>query len=254
MLLCLVLYQPVFPAWAAAPTVVLRLANGEWPPYTGRDLPHQGCDSQVVAEAFALEGIRVEYQFFPWARGFLLSEHGVLDGAVEWAGTEEQGKSHYVSRDVLSRQQWVFFRRRDRPVAWQPLSSIPKVIIGLTIGYAYSDIFADLLRSRPELFTEASSDLLNFRKLLAGRIDLFPLERAVGRYLLDSRFSAEERAQLVDDPEPLAEFGPRLLLTRAIADNQEKMARFDRGLMQLKAGGRYREIMAPCTREREQEP
>ena len=56
---------------ATAPPRV-RLANGEWPPYTSLNLPNLGCDSQVVTEAFALEGIGVEYDFFPWARGTCL--------------------------------------------------------------------------------------------------------------------------------------------------------------------------------------
>lgn len=234
---------------AASPPQTLRLANGEWPPYTGRHLPAHGCDSQVVAESFALEGIRVEYEFLPWARGLLLSQNGVIDGAIEWAGTPEQRRTHFVNEEPLSRQQWVFFSRRDTPLPWQRLEDLKDRTIGLTIGYAYNDVFAELRQQRPAMFKEAASDLLNFKKLLSGRIDLFPIERAVGYHLIRTELSPEEQAMLAEDSTPLAEFTPHLLLSRAHPENEQRMQLFERGLRRLKASGRYRVIMAPCTPE-----
>lgn len=232
-----------------ASPVVLRLANGEWPPYTGQHLPAHGCDSQVVTEVFAQEGIRVEYQFLPWARGQLLSQNGKVDGTLEWADTPEHRLTHFLSKEPLSRQQWVFFHRKDKPVSWERLDDLHHRSIGLTIGYAYSNAFTDLHKQRPAMFHEAAGDLLNFKKLLTGRIDLFPMERAVGRHLIANNLSAEEQAELTANPKPLAEFSPHLLLSRTLPDNERRMQLFDQGLQRLKASDRYREIMAPCTCE-----
>lgn len=237
---------PVPPTLVPDWVEVVQLANGHWPPHTGSDLPDQGCDSQVVVEAFALEGIRVEFQFLPWARGLLLSQSGVLDGAIEWADTPGHRASHFVSREPLSRQQWVFFHRRDRSFPWETLNDLGGAIIGLTIGYAYSDVFVDLQQRRPTQFTEAASDLLNLKKLLAGRIDLLPIERAVGAYLVRTGLTEQQQLEIVADPRPLADFFAYLLLSRAIAGNQERMTRFDRGLQRLKESGRYGEIVARC--------
>ncbi len=243
-----VIFAGGYPAAAANTSpVVLRLASGEWPPYTGKDLPHQGCDSQVVAEAFALEGIRVEYTFLPWARAFLLSKNGVMDGTVEWAGNDDQRASHFISKDYISAQQWVFFHRANRSFSWKILDDLSGLTIGLTIGYIYSDIFIEMQRRNPRMFAEAASDLLNFRKLLNGRIDLLPLERAVGQYLIRTELNENEQAQLTADSRPLADFHPRVLLSRAVAGNEERMHAFDRGLQRLKKSGRYQEIMAGCT-------
>lgn len=225
---------------------VIRLANGEWPPYTGRDLPSQGCDSQVVVEAFALEGIQVEYEFLPWARGLLLSQNGEFDGAIEWADTPEHRQTHIVSEDVLSQQQWVFFRRKDNRFSWKRLDDLKDKTIGLTIGYAYSDVFTSLKIEEPTMFNEAKSDLLNFKKLLNGRIDFFPIERAVGYHYINKYFSPEERAELEEIPVPLAKFTPHLLLSRTVPENEHRMKLFDRGLKRLKAGTRYQEIMNQC--------
>lgn len=239
---------PAAGSQATSPEVV-RLANGEWPPYTGADLPNYGCDSQVVSEALALEGMRVQYSFLPWARGLLLSQNGVLDGAIEWAATPTIRQHHFVSKTPLSHQQWVFFQRADRALHWQQLDQLTGVTIGITIGYSYSGALAALQRSRPEMFAEAASDLSNFKKLLSGRIDLFPLEKQVGRTLMQRYLTMEEQSQLIVAAQPLADFAPHLLLSRAVVGNEQRLQRFEQGLARLLANGRYREIMARCLPE-----
>ena len=249
-LLILVLGDPAcgFAADLAAvpqPTL-LHLANGEWPPYTGEHLPGKGCDSQVVSEVFAEAGIQVHYTFLPWARGMLLSKSGALDGAIEWADTPEHRASHFISSQALSAQQWVFFHRRDAVVQWQHLEDLKHLRIGLTIGYAYSDVFKPLQAKYPAMFSEAASDVLNFKKLLNHRLDLFPLERGVGSYLLRTTFSPQQQQQIVAHEQAISHFSPRLLLSRAVDGNEQRMQLFDQGLERLKAKGRYREIMVSC--------
>lgn len=232
----------------SAPTV-LRLANGEWPPYTGEHLPGHGCDSQVVSEVFAKAGIEVHYTFLPWARGMLLSKDGALDGAIEWADTPEHRASHFISAQPLSAQRWVFFHRRDAAIPWQHLEDLQHQRIGLTIGYAYSDVFKPLQAKHPAMFSEAASDLLNFKKLLHGRLDLVPLERSVGNYLLRTAFSPQEQAQIVAQEQTVSHFAPHLLLSRSVQGNEQRMQLFDQGLKRLQADGRYRELMAACSPE-----
>jgi polar amino acid transport system substrate-binding protein len=228
---------------------VLRLAIGEWPPYTGANLPSYGCDAQVVTEAFALVGIQVQFSFLPWARSMLLSKSGMVDGTLEWADTPEYRKDHFFSSQPLSQQQWVFFHRKETQLDWQQLEDLRHFRIGLTIGYVYSDVFNTVRAKSPQLFSDAASDLLNFKKLLNRRIDLFAMEREVGKHLLKSNFSPEEQAAFVIHPKPIAIFSPHLLLSRHVAGNEQRMLLFEQGVQQLHSSGRYREIMASCFSE-----
>ncbi|MGD9947720.1 MAG: hypothetical protein AB7U29_04480 [Desulfobulbus sp.] len=98
-------------------------------------------------------------------------------------------------------------------------------------------------------FYESISDALNFRKLLNRRIDLFPMERAVGQYLLKSSFTTKEQAAISIHPKAINEFAPHLLLSRVVEGNEQRMQLFDQGLQQLRASGRYRGIMAACSSE-----
>lgn len=232
-----------------APLAPLRLASGEWPPYTGEHLPGNGCDSQLISEVFARIGIQVEYTFLPWARGMLLSKSGALDGAIEWADTPEHRASHFVSSQSLSEQRWVFFHRKDTAISWQQLEDLSHLRVGLTIGYAYSDVFKPLQAKYPAMFSEAASDLLNFKKLLHHRLDLVPLERGVGNYLLRTAFAPHEQEQIVAHDRVISFFSPRLLLSRAVSGNEERMRLFDRELARLKGSDRYRQVMAACSAE-----
>lgn len=68
----------------------IRLTNGEWPPYLSKDLKHYGVASRIVTEAFDLEGIKVEYGFFPWERALELAKHGDWDGSLVWFHTPKR--------------------------------------------------------------------------------------------------------------------------------------------------------------------
>ncbi len=228
---------------------VLRLANGEWPPYTSQNLPGYGCDSRVVSESFALVGMQVEYTFLPWARGMLLSHNGIVDGAIEWEDTPEHRQSHFISSKPLSKQEWVFFYRKGTSFDWQQLEDLHTKRIGLTIGYAYSNVFKGMQDKYPATFREAASDVLNFKKLLSHRIDLFPIEKTVGQYLLKSKFTAKEQAAIAIHPQPIIEFTPHLLLSRLVNGNDQRMQLFEQGMQQLQESGRYAEIMATCSSE-----
>jgi len=226
---------------------VIRLANGSWEPFNGPDLPHAGCDSWVIQEAFALAGFDVEYSFFPWARSYSLSASGEWDGTLNWADTPEHRAQHYLSAEPTSIQEWVFFYRIDRPLVWKTMDDLKGKTIGTTAGFVYSDIFKDLRLSGDATFVESSSDDANFKMLLAGRIDVFLSERQVGTYRIKSIFTPEQQAQLVGSPQSFSQYESYLLLSKAKPENEQRMILFNQGFKELQANGRYAEIMKSCT-------
>ena len=79
----------------------IRLTNGEWPPYLSEHLEHYGVVSRIVTEAFALEGVKVEYGFFPWKQAYELAESGEWDGSLIWLRTPEREQYFYFSEPIL---------------------------------------------------------------------------------------------------------------------------------------------------------
>jgi polar amino acid transport system substrate-binding protein len=231
------------------PENTIRLANGYWPPYNGANLPHGGCDSWVIEEAFALQGIKVEYGYFPWVRSLSLSKNGDWDGTLAWDDTPELRKQYLTSAEPTTVQEWVFFYRKDQPLVWQSLDDLAGKRVGLTTGYVYSDSFEGLKQKGTVTFIESSSDEANFEMLLAGRIDAFAVERNVGHYLINKLFTEEDQALLMDSSTSFSDFDTYLLLSRAIPQNKERMELFDLGMKQLRESGRYAEIMQECNPE-----
>jgi polar amino acid transport system substrate-binding protein len=224
----------------------IRLASGEWVPYAGEKLPGYGCDSHVISEVFSQMGYSVEYGFFPWARALNLAETGEWDGTLEWAITPEFKEEFYINKEPISEQEWIFFYRKDRPFVWNTLDDLQGKVIGTTVSYVYSNVFREGIREGKLNIVEVSSDEANFRKLLAGRIDLFPMERNVGLALLKSRFTKEERDQITLDTKKLVTFEPRLLLTKTNPQNKQIMEMFDQKYESLRTSSGYMEIMKDC--------
>src|SRR5690606_33414885 len=128
----------LFHGLAAAEEV--RLTNGEWAPYLGARLPHQGVASRIVAEAFALEGVRVKWEFYPWARSMHLAERGERAGTAVWLRSPERERLFFISDPVVE-STYCFFHRKDRPLDWQQVSDLKDVRLGGAIGYDYGEAF-----------------------------------------------------------------------------------------------------------------
>ncbi|WP_198552910.1 hypothetical protein [Psychromonas sp. Urea-02u-13] len=58
----------------------ILIAVGEYPPLVSKHLKYYGVTAHIIIEAFALEGVKVEYQFSHWARAFHLVKEGKADG------------------------------------------------------------------------------------------------------------------------------------------------------------------------------
>lgn len=233
MLLCLFLLAA--PLTLASEKVLLT--NGEWPPYLGEQLPHHGIASRIVEEAFALAGIQVQWEFYPWARSLLLAERGERDGSAVWLASPQRHDLFFIS-DPVVQSNYVLFHRRESPLEWQTPADLAGLRLGATIGYNYGAAFQQAEAERSLQIRRLGSDSLGLKQLLGGRIDAFPLDKVVGFDLLHAQFSSEERAQLSFHPHPLHSDSLHLLLSRKVPQNAQRIRQFNAGLTQLRESGR----------------
>ncbi|MEQ6886774.1 hypothetical protein [Salicola sp. Rm-C-2C1-2] len=87
---------------------VVRITNGEWPPYLGSEEPGYGIASRIVTRAFERAGYKVVYEFHPWSRSLLLARKGQRDGTAVWLPSEERREEFFISRPVIV-TEYVFF-------------------------------------------------------------------------------------------------------------------------------------------------
>ncbi|MCG8571684.1 MAG: transporter substrate-binding domain-containing protein [Spirochaetes bacterium] len=212
------------------------LTNGEWEPYLSEHLKHYGVASHIVTEAFAQEGVKVEYVFVPWKRAFEDAKSGKYDGSLVWTKSAEREKDFYFSEPVI-RGDSVFFYIKGNKFDWKTLKDLTKYKMGVALGYKYA--FDDDPISQQFKREEAPNDLSNFKKLLGGRIDIYPLSKDVGWEMINGNFSKAEIKKFASHPKPYHTENYYLILTKAKSGNADLIRLFDKGLAKLKKSGKY---------------
>lgn len=215
--------------------MAIVLSADDWPPYIGANLPDNGILSRVVSAAFARSGVAVRYRFMPNNRSLQSARNGMVDGSLGWAPSPDRLQDLLYTRPVLSARM-VFFQHRSHVVSWTQLAQLSGMRIGITIGNYYSDEFDRLMRQGVLHTDGAADDLSNFRKLLARRIDLFPIEEEVGQFLLGRHFSRAETAKL-QHSQPFWLAPLHVVIWKKHPHGAELIDRFNRGLLALQRSG-----------------
>ncbi len=115
--------------------------------------------------------------------------------------------------------------------------------IGITQGNYYSSEFSALMTSGKLKIDPAPSDISNFRKLLLGRIDLFPIDHDVGLYFLKNNFSAEEQRRIKSQSKAISIVPVYLVVRRTLPNAKEFISRFDQGFQQLSDSGQLERMI-----------
>ncbi|MEO4047470.1 transporter substrate-binding domain-containing protein [Pseudomonas sp. CAU 1711] len=236
------LLLPLAVATHATAADEVRLTNGEWSPYLGQNLPHHGVASRIVEEAFALEGVRVHWEFYPWARALRSAERGKSDGSAVWLRSPEREQAFFISDPVVE-SGYYLFHHKDKAFDWRQVGDLAPLRIGGAIDYDYGESFQQAERDGLIQVRRLSSEEQGMRMLLAGRLDVFPMDKVVAFDMLYSKFSREERAQLSFHPLPLRSDSLHLLLSRKVAGNAERMELFNRGLKALRDSGKVSQYL-----------
>jgi polar amino acid transport system substrate-binding protein len=213
---------------------VLTLTSGEWQPYISEKSPHYGPISRIVTEAFALEGVQVNFVFRPWSRAYAEAANGSANGTIVWSASRrdtDRRRSFHVS-DVVFEGESVFFHLKT--FQWSG-RSLAGVRMGGTAGYEY------VFDKNPQIKMDrtAATDELNFRKLAAGRFDLFPANLDVGRHIMRDYLAPEQAAQITWDTKPYNITRYHLLLSKKDPASRRYLALFNKGLKRLRESGKY---------------
>jgi len=217
----------------------IKLATGEWAPYTSSSDPNGKVAEIVVKEAFAQVGVTVTFEHFPWVRAYKAVIEGSHHGTFPWYATDKRKQETFYSKSSILDDTEVFFKKRNSNFDWKTLEDLKKYKIGGIIGYSHIDRF----KAAGVKFAGVKNEKLNFQKLLSDRIDSFPASKLVGYYLLKNEFKEAELSQITHVEQPLSEAGMYVLFSRKMPDYEALAEKFDQGLKKLKNSGRYEEIL-----------
>ena len=225
----------------------IRIAIGEWPPYTSQELKHYGVVSRIVAESFGQEGVKVVYGFFPWARCKYYVKEGDWDATAVWAHSPERAK-YFLFSDPVIEVKYMFFHLKSFRFDWNSYEDLKEIAIGGTIEYNYGKDFQNAERSRKINVQRAPSDEINFKKLLARRVKIIPIELNNGYQLLQKKFRPEDIQLLTYHPKPVSLTNNHLMLSKKVKRSQRMLKLFNRGLKRLRESGKYEQYFAESQR------
>ncbi len=225
----------------------LRLATGELPPYASEQLPDQGIALDIVRKAFSQSGYEVSYTFKPWMRSLEEAREGKWDGTAHWGRNPQRAVGFLISDSILT-EQWVFVYRDGAPATthfdWKNFADLAGLRIGAVQFNTYTPEFWSLQKSGVLKVEFAPDDLANLRRLVAGRIDVVPMERNMACFLMKTQFPAAEVATLRAHPKLLTnQFTTHLMLSAKLPQSAERMKAFNQGLRVVQKSGQYMEKM-----------
>ncbi|WP_082836258.1 transporter substrate-binding domain-containing protein [Acidovorax sp. GW101-3H11] len=226
----------------------LRIATGELPPYASSDRADQGMSLHIVRQAFAKAGVQVEYVFLPWTRALVETRDGKWDATAAWGRNAERDKGFLVSDNVLT-EQWQILYRSDRNFTWSSLQDLAGLRIGVVADYSYTPVFWRMVKDGTLRADVAPDDVSNLNKLLAGRVDVVPLDRNVACDLLGAKFTGEQAHRVRAHPKLFVpDFTTHLMMSEKLPASAKRLEAFNRGLKALRQSGEYGKILQqqPC--------
>lgn len=209
-----------------------------WAPFYGPELERNGFITALATAALEAAGHDPEVQFMPWARAMLEVKQGdrqVLLGAYY---TEERART-YVASDELYATEVGLIALRDLGVQrFEGLRELTPYRIGYGRGWATTEEFDRATFLNKEA---ADNNVLNVRKLYAGRIDMIAMNFDRFRQIAGDEGYDPDRAVFLEPA--LKSSGLYLMFSRAM-ENPEKITReFNAGLERIRENGEYDRIL-----------
>lgn len=229
---------------AAAATIRLR-ADAYCPTNCAPDAARPGYVVEIAREVFERAGHRVDYDVLAWQRAIADTEAGLFEGVIGAGPGEVPG--FVLGAEPIGVWQLGVAVRPGQDISLDPSAPFENLVVGAVEGYGYGeDWIEDYVAahgddpSRVQLLSGAAALSTNLRKLAAGRVDCVPDSVGVLRYhthelRLDGQIEVMPASQ--ERSEVFVAFSPKN------PRSQEWAALLDRGVRELRASGRLREIL-----------
>jgi polar amino acid transport system substrate-binding protein len=143
-------------------------------------------------------------------------------------------------------EQWVFVYRDGAPATahfdWKYFTDLAGLRVGAVQFNSYTPEFWNLQKSGTLKVEFAQDDLTNLRRLVAGRIDVVPMERNMACFLMKTQFAPTEVASLRAHPKLLTnQFTTHLMLSAKLPQSAERMKAFNQGLRVVQRSRQFEE-------------
>ena len=236
LLMCMLM-----PAFAHAGTY--RCVSLDYPPliYKDSDSRVKGFAVDIVSGVFKNMGHTIEVEIYPWARSLEMLKTGERDCIFTIFHSSEREQFLDFSAEAIVPQAVYFYTRKDAGVVFNgDFSSLEGMRIGTVRKINYGPRFEEV---RHKLRLDEAYELeQSMKKLLIGRIDLFPSNYYSASYLLKLPRNKEIAEKILQLP-----FAIDVVPSHLAFAKSKKLDllrdRFDQEFRHFVSSGRYRDLL-----------
>lgn len=216
----------------------IKLASLEWEPYIGPKMPDNGYVAEIMNEAFKKTGKTVQIDYLPWARAVKMAKDGdYADYMPEYYS--EDLKKDFILSAPLPGGPLGFFKKKASKITFKTLEDLKPYTIGVVRGYVNTAEFDSAAYLKKD---EATDNLMNFRKLIAGRFELIICDKYVGEHILKTEL--KENFEEIEFVEPgLEKKDLYLCISKALPNGQKIVDEFNTSIKQMTDDGTMKKIL-----------
>ncbi|WP_018693288.1 substrate-binding periplasmic protein [Algicola sagamiensis] len=221
----------------------LVFSTSEYPPYISHSMKHNGFLTRMIQESFRLapDPVEIEVKFMPWKQAYSEAKKGNYAGTFTWA-LNKKHQAHFHFSDAVGDDVPTFLTYDGKvPHTWKRLSDLQKYRIGATSGYTYTKDFWNAKKRKWLKIEEDESDKNNMKKLVAGKIDLLPIDPHVAHHLIHCYYN-KKRLRFSWLTPPLNTVSVHVLFSKKVAGSQNHVRNFNAGLEKLSKSGGLQKI------------
>ncbi|MCX4028560.1 transporter substrate-binding domain-containing protein [Endozoicomonas sp. SM1973] len=215
----------------------ITIATTEYEPFTSSKAKHNGFVNRVIKAAFEVNGFNVEFKYRPWKRA-LIEGHDKFDG-VSFSFANKEREQEYLFSDTLSEHREVLFHLKKTTIPnWNSLSDLKDLKFGLTRGYTYTQALWDLVENKTLKASIIATDINNFKKLAAGKVDIFPMDEITGWRLISTELPVAKETLAIHSKALRSTTG-HLIISKKRKNAEDLLMKFNEGLKKLKETKTY---------------
>lgn len=155
-------------------------SEDSFPPYSfTRAGRRAGIDVEIVDAALKAIGVTPDHQPLPWSRVIRAVDTDQIDLAFQFVGTSERF-AQWLMVPINRLSRTVLVMPAGSSFTYTGLADLRGMTIGVVQGYRYDEAFDQASHFRRE---SAEDNLLNLKKLVAGRLDAIIGDQSTLHYL-----------------------------------------------------------------------
>ncbi len=218
----------------------LKFATGEYAPYVSKEMVDYGMVAEIISATVKEMGFKPEYLFYSWKRCEASVKRARVWATFPYAYTEERAK-HFLYSDelIVATNKFFYYKKRfEKKIIWNKLEDLMSFKMGGVLGYFYEKEFNQVGLDMYYSDTEKTA----LKVLKFGRIDLLPLDEAIGWSLIRKDYPQE-----IDDFGVLEKAyittGNYLMVSKNYPDSQKLLNKFNIAFRKIKHEGVIDQIL-----------